>query len=158
MKNSCPLWDSNPGPFTYKANALPLSYDDWCLYLEWIKVHHCFTCAIFFRNLPAASGICSKIICLELHFVNSLQYANFLIGHSAKRYKYKLYDKNTRQFFATDRKNSSTWGTFRSYQIKAGEIFSADPLSWRLGTVYGKLASPKPLWTVIDALGGWSKY
>ena len=46
---------------------------------EWIKVHLVFTCAIF-RNLPVALGRCSKIICRELHFVNSLLSANFLIG------------------------------------------------------------------------------
>ena len=46
-----------------------------------------FNCTIF-RNLPAAHGRCSKIICRELHFVNSLQTAN--------RYKYymtKIHDK-----------------------------------------------------------------
>ena len=46
---------------------------------EWIKVHLVFTCAIF-RNLPVALGRCSKIIVRELHFVNSLLSANFLIG------------------------------------------------------------------------------
>ena len=46
---------------------------------DWIKVHLVFTCAIF-RNLPVALGICSKIIFRELHFVNSLLSANFLIG------------------------------------------------------------------------------
>ena len=44
-----------------------------------IKVHLVFTCAIF-RNLPVALGRCSKIIFRELHFVNSLLSANFLIG------------------------------------------------------------------------------
>ena len=47
---------------------------------EWIKVHLVFTCAIF-RNLPVALGRCSKIIFRELHFVNSLLSANFLIGN-----------------------------------------------------------------------------
>ena len=48
---------------------------------KWIKVHlfFFFTCAIF-RNLPVALGRCSKIIFRELHFVNSLLSANFLIG------------------------------------------------------------------------------
>ena len=46
---------------------------------EWIKVQLVFTCAIF-RNLPVALGKCSKIIFRELHFVNSLLSANFLIG------------------------------------------------------------------------------
>ena len=46
---------------------------------EWIKVHLVFTCAIF-RNLPVARGRCSKIIFRELHLVNSLLSANFLIG------------------------------------------------------------------------------
>ena len=46
---------------------------------EWIKVHLVFNCAIF-RNLPVARGRCSKIIFRELHFVNSLLSANFLIG------------------------------------------------------------------------------
>ena len=46
---------------------------------KWIKVHLVFTCAIF-RNLPVALGRCSKIIFRELHFVNSLLSANFLIG------------------------------------------------------------------------------
>ena len=46
---------------------------------EWIEVHLVFTCAIF-RNLPVALGRCSKIIFRELHFVNSLLSANFLIG------------------------------------------------------------------------------
>ena len=30
MQNSCPQWDSNPGPPAYLASALPLSYEDWC--------------------------------------------------------------------------------------------------------------------------------
>ena len=46
---------------------------------KWIKVHLDFTCAIF-RNLPVALGRCSKIILRELHFVNTLLSANFLIG------------------------------------------------------------------------------
>ena len=46
---------------------------------EWMKVHLVFTCAIF-RNLPVALGRCSKIIFRELHFVNFLLSANFLIG------------------------------------------------------------------------------
>ena len=46
---------------------------------EWIKVNLVFTCAIF-RNLPEALGRCSKLIFRELHFVNSLLSANFLIG------------------------------------------------------------------------------
>ena len=46
---------------------------------ELIKVHLVFTCAIF-RNLPVALGRCCKIIFRELHFVNSLLSANFLIG------------------------------------------------------------------------------
>ena len=28
MKNSCPLWDSNPRLSAYEANALPLSYEE----------------------------------------------------------------------------------------------------------------------------------
>ena len=44
-----------------------------------IKVDLVSTCAIF-RNLPVALGRCSKIIFRELHFVNSLLSANFLIG------------------------------------------------------------------------------
>ena len=48
---------------------------------KWIKVHLVFTFAIF-RNLPVALGRCSKIIFRELHFVNSLLSANFLIGNS----------------------------------------------------------------------------
>ena len=46
---------------------------------EWIKAHLIFICAIF-RNLPVALGRCSKIMFRELHFVNSLLTANFLIG------------------------------------------------------------------------------
>ena len=46
---------------------------------EWIKVHLVFYFAIF-RNLPVALGRCSKIIFRELHFVNSLLSADFLIG------------------------------------------------------------------------------
>ena len=46
---------------------------------EWIKIHLDFICAIF-RNLPVALGRCSKIIFRELHFVNSLPSANFLIN------------------------------------------------------------------------------
>ena len=46
---------------------------------ELIKVHLVFTCAIF-RNLPVALDRCSKIMFRELHFVNSLLSANFLIG------------------------------------------------------------------------------
>ena len=46
---------------------------------KWIKVHLVFTCAIFI-NLPVALGRCSKIMLRELHFVNSLLSANFVIG------------------------------------------------------------------------------
>ena len=46
---------------------------------ELIIVHLVFTCAIFI-NLPVALGRCSKIIFRELHFVNSLLSAKFLIG------------------------------------------------------------------------------
>ena len=46
---------------------------------EWIKVHLVFICAMF-RNLHVALRRCSKIIFRELHFVNSLLSANFLIG------------------------------------------------------------------------------
>ena len=49
-----------------------------------------------FKNLPVAHGKCSKIICRELRFVNSLESANFLIGQTAKRHKYnitKIHDK-----------------------------------------------------------------
>ena len=46
---------------------------------NWIKVHLVLTCAIF-RNLPVALVRCSKIIIGELHFVNSLLSAYFLIG------------------------------------------------------------------------------
>ena len=46
---------------------------------EWIKVHLVLP-VLFFRNLPAALGRCSKIIFRELHFVNSLLSANVLIG------------------------------------------------------------------------------
>ena len=46
---------------------------------EWINVQLVFTCAIC-RHLPVALGRCSKIKFRELHFVNSLLSANFLIG------------------------------------------------------------------------------
>ena len=46
---------------------------------EWINIHLVFTCGIF-KNLPVALGRCSKIIFRELHFVNSLLSANFLIS------------------------------------------------------------------------------
>ena len=46
---------------------------------ECINVHLVFTCAIF-RNLPVTRVRCSKLIFRELHFVNSLLSANFLIG------------------------------------------------------------------------------
>ena len=46
---------------------------------ELIAVNLVFTCAIF-RSLPVALGRCSKIIFRELHFVNFLLSANFLVG------------------------------------------------------------------------------
>ena len=54
-------------------------------------------CPIF-RNLSVARGRCSKIICRELHYANSLQSANFLIGQTAKRYKYYLTKINDKLF------------------------------------------------------------
>ena len=55
-----------------------------------------FNCAFFFK-LPAADGRCSKIIFREIHFVNSLKSANFLIGQTAKQNNYNM-TKNTRLF------------------------------------------------------------
>ena len=61
---------------------------------KWIKVHMVFSCPIF-RNLPVALGRCSKIIFRELHFVNSLLSANFLI---CKQQTIQISDdKNKRQ-------------------------------------------------------------
>ena len=34
MKNSCPYWDSNPGPSTYEANALSVEL------LELLNIDH----------------------------------------------------------------------------------------------------------------------
>ena len=58
-----------------------------------------FNCAIFI-NLPAAHGRWYEIICHELHFVDSLQAANFLIGQTAKRYKYYM-TRITTNYFVT---------------------------------------------------------
>ena len=51
-ENSCPLWDSNPGPSTYEAKALPLSATktDVC---QGDKSLPDFNCAIFLK-LPTA--------------------------------------------------------------------------------------------------------
>ena len=68
---------------------------------ELIKVHLVFTCAIFI-NLPVALGRCSKIIFRELHFVNSLLSANFLIGKQQNDTNIRLQIKNkTTNYFAT---------------------------------------------------------
>ena len=65
IKNSCPLWDSNPGPSVYEVSALPLSHEPDVSLAD--KTSPGFTCAIF-RNLPVARVRCSKIIC-RLFFV-----------------------------------------------------------------------------------------
>ena len=56
-----------------------------------------FTCATF-RNLPAAHCRCSTIIFHELHLLNSLQKAKFLIGQTEKRYKYYMTKIHNRLF------------------------------------------------------------
>ena len=66
---------------------------------EWIKVHLLFTCAIF-RILPVALGRCSKIIFHELHFVNSLLSANFLICKQQNDTNSR-WQKKTTTYFAT---------------------------------------------------------
>ena len=103
------LWRSQVGRELQNVKFLPTGgHGTFCLRCErattelrglmtaaWIKKSPGFTCAIF-RNLSVASGRCSKIICRELQFVNSLQSANFLIGQTSKRYKYmtKIHDKS----------------------------------------------------------------
>ena len=70
----------------------------------------------YFRNLSVERGRCSKILCRELHFVNSLQTANFLIGQTAKRYNHfikmtKINDK----LFATS--TTTRWNFIHSTDI-----------------------------------------
>ena len=58
--------------------------------VAWLKVYRVWPDCAIFRNLYVAHCRCCKIICRELHFVISLQPANFLIGQTAKRYKYYM--------------------------------------------------------------------
>ena len=55
----------------------------------WLNVCRVLPECPLFRNLSVARGRCSKIICQELHFVNSSQSAN-LLCQTSKRYKYYI--------------------------------------------------------------------
>ena len=120
MYNSCPLWDSNQGPFAYEANALLLNYEDWSL-ASGLKFAG-FYKSVLFLNLFVVRGRCSEIICRELHFVISLQSADFLVGQTAKRYKYYM-TKNTRQIILLHLPCAAD--TFlKIAQLKPGELLS----------------------------------
>ena len=76
----------------------------------------------FFRNLPVALGRCSKIIFRELHFVNSLLSANFLIG---KQQTIQIsYDKNKRQIILLHL-TRATGKFLKIALVKPGEVLSA---------------------------------
>ena len=59
----------------------------------WFKVCRVFPGCFIFRKVSVARGRYSKFICRELHFVNCLQSANFLIGQTEKYFM----TKSTRQ-------------------------------------------------------------
>ena len=85
MKNSCPQWDSNPGPSAYEANSLSLA-----LLVE-ISIEHLNVdrvlpeCAIKIYMYCVACVRCNKMFCHVLHFINSLQSANVLISQTLKQ-------------------------------------------------------------------------
>ena len=94
---------------------------------EWIKVQLVFTRAIF-RNLHVALGRCNKIIFRELHFVNSLLSANFLIGNSKT---IQISDvKNKRQIILLHLTRAT--GTF----LKIAQVKPGERLSTRLTSVF----------------------
>ena len=88
--------------------------------VEGIKVHLVLT--VLFFSLHVARCRCSKIICRELNYVNSLQSANFLIVQTAKRYQYYV-TKHTWQIILLHLPH--TTGKFlKIAQSKPGELFS----------------------------------
>ena len=60
MKNSCPQWDSNPGPSTYEANSLGVA-----LLIE-ISIEHLNVDRVYLSlqsKLSVPRGRCSIMIC-----------------------------------------------------------------------------------------------
>ena len=119
VKNYCPLLDSNQGTSAYEAKALSLSYEGW----REDQSSPCFKC-VMFRNLPAANGTCSKIICHELHFVNSLQSANFLIIGQRKNDANIIRQRNTRQIILLHAHLTCAAGKFPKIAQLPGELLS----------------------------------
>ena len=96
MKNSCPQWDSNPGPSAYEANALSVEL------LELINSDHLKVTTFDLSVLLIVTCTCgrySKMFCRVIHLNNSLHSANVLISQTATRYKY--YMIKTRQIIVT---------------------------------------------------------
>ena len=69
MKNSLPTMGIEPLTFRFRSECATTELRS-LVSLDGIKVHLFFTCAIF-RNLPAAHGRCSKIICRVFLSYNS---------------------------------------------------------------------------------------
>ena len=95
MKNSCPLWDSSPEPFDYETKALPLSYKNELMSVEWIKVHLVLTVVkqqnntnikykntqqIILLHLPCAAGKFQKIVQLKRSEILSTGQISVLIA------------------------------------------------------------------------------
>ena len=73
MKNSCPHWNSNPGPSAYEANTLSVELLE-LINFDHLKVSTFYLSVLFKVALPVSR--CSKIFCRIIHFNNSLQSAN----------------------------------------------------------------------------------
>ena len=85
MKNSCPQWDSNPGPSAHEAKLLSIA-----LLVE-ISIEHLnvdsflpeSAIKIYLYCVPCVRY--SKMFCRVLHFINSLQSANVLISQRLRK-------------------------------------------------------------------------
>ena len=97
MKKSCPKRDSNPVSSACEATVLAIELRSLIhVFIERVKILKGFYLCYFYEYLPLACGSSSKMFRRELYFVNYLLPTNFLIGQTAKRYKYcmtKLHDK-----------------------------------------------------------------
>ena len=89
-ENSCPQWDSNPGPSAYEANSLNVA-----LLVE-ISIEHLnvdrvlkWTCIVY--------HVVDVVKCFVVYYILLTRSANVLISQTAKRYKYfmtKIHEKS----------------------------------------------------------------
>ena len=95
---------------------------------EWLKFCHILPECPTFRNSSVERGRWSKIIWREIHFVTSLQSANFLICQTVKRYKYYKTKKRHIVLINLPRVTGKFLKTKRA-QVKPGELLSRRQIS-----------------------------